>query len=223
MRTRAPYDGLAEWYDSEFSPDPLASPTWDSVVRLLGGGGGSLLDVGCGTGALTAALAERGWQATGVDVSADMLERARARGLAVVQADATALPFDDDAFDAVVSIWTHTDVDDFAAVVREIARVLRAGGPFVYVGGHPCFVGPHSRFICAEGVPALYAGWYRHAERYFDAPGMSPEGLRARVGATHMPLGRFMQSFVEAGLRLEHFEEDGVGDYPYLVALRWRR
>jgi len=40
-------------------------------------------------------------------------------------------------------MFAHTDVDDFAAVVREVARVLSPGGRFVYVGTHPCFVGRH--------------------------------------------------------------------------------
>jgi SAM-dependent methyltransferase len=219
---RAAYDGYADWYDLEFDPDPLAGAQHATVVRLLGDERGRLLDVGCGTGARTAGLAELGWDLTGVDVSKDMLRRARDRGLDVVEADAAALPFDDATFDAVVSMWTHTDVPQFGAVVQEVARVLRPGGAFVYAGGHPCFVGPHSLFRGAEGVPALYHG-YRSTERYTDGPGVIAEGLRARVGATHLPLGLFMQAFLSAGLRLEHFEELPDSEYPYMVALRWRR
>ena len=63
-----------------------------------------------------------GWSPTGVDVSDDMLRLARARGLDVVQADATALPFPDDSFDAAVSLWTHTDVGDFAGYVTALER-----------------------------------------------------------------------------------------------------
>jgi SAM-dependent methyltransferase len=151
-----------------------------------------------------------------------MLRRARGRGLDVLRADAAALPFEDASFDAVVSMWTHTDVADFPAVVREVARVLRASGPFVYAGGHPCFVGPHSLFRGAEGVPTLYHG-YRHTERYTDGPGVVADGLRAKVGATHLPLGLFLQAFLAAGFRLEHFEELPDREYPYMVATRWRR
>jgi SAM-dependent methyltransferase len=221
--SNARYDGLADWYEHEFMASPLAGGSSREVVlRLLGDGPGSLLDVGCGTGFYGGAFADHRWTVTGVDVSEDMLRFARARGLEVVQADAAAMPFDAAAFDAVVSMWTHTDVDDFSAVVREISRVLRVGSPFVYVGAHPCFVGPHSRFISAEGVPELHSG-YRTVGRYEAAPGISPEGLRARVGAVHLPLGRFLQTFVDAGFRLEHFEEPEQREYPYMVALRWRR
>jgi SAM-dependent methyltransferase len=224
---RAHYDGIADWYDLEFAPAPLEGAAWHTVVRLLGDGSGDLLDVGCGTGAYAAALAERGWNVTGLDVSADMLRRAQTRGVEVVQGDAAALPFEDALFDAVISTWTHTDVDDFSAVVREIARVLRARAPFVYVGPHPCFVGPHFRFAPEEGPPTLHAG-YRKSERYAAAPGIGPRSvLRAQVGASHLPLGLFVQAFLAAGLQLECFEEpEGepeLGDYPYILALRWRK
>jgi SAM-dependent methyltransferase len=219
--TTARYDGLAEWYDREFAND---GPARQAVLHLLGDGPGRLLDVGCGTGAHTAAFAQRGWDVVGVDISEDLLERARERGVDVVRADAAALPFADTSFDAVVSMWTHTDVDDFGAVVREIRRVLRADGVFVYLGAHPCFVGPHSQFVGAVGVPQLHAGHYRRTGRYDDAPGVSPSGLRAKVGATHLPLAPFIQAFAAAGLRIERLDEPEAGDrdFPYMVAIRAR-
>jgi ubiquinone/menaquinone biosynthesis C-methylase UbiE len=219
----ARYDGLADWYDQEFQPAALEGDAWQVVVPLLGEGSGSLLDLGCGTGAYSAGLAELGWDVTGVDVSEDMLRRARKRGVNVVRADATALPFDDDTFDAAVSIFTHSDFDDFRAAVREVARVLREDAPFVYVGIHPCFVGPHSLYVQAMGVPQLHEGWYRRQGHYLEAPGISPNGLRARFGARHIPLGRFLQSFLDAGFRFEHIQEPEGRDYPYMLALRLRR
>ena len=217
----ARYDGLAAWY-TDFRPS-LPESEIDALCRLLGEGPGRCLDVGCGTGVSTAVIERLGWSAVGVDVSEDLLEVARAQGLDVVPAPAEALPFEDRAFDAAVSVWTHTDVDDFAAMVAEVARVLRADAPFVYVGAHPCFVGPHSLFLGAEGVPELHAG-YRPARRYQEAPGVgNPEGLRARVGAVHLPLGVLVQAFAGAGFRIEQLEELGEQDYPYVVALRARR
>lgn len=216
----ARYDGIADWYDTEFLGD-THDPGREVALELLGQGPGRLLDLGCGTGAHTTAFRDAGWNVTGVDTSEDMLRRARARGLDVVHADAAALPFEDTSFDAAVSLWTHTDVDDFAGLVAEAARVLRPDAPFVYVGGHPCFIGPHSVFRAGKGVPELYPG-YRPGRRY-DAsePGVfNPEGLRAKVGATHLPLGEFITAFTAAGLRIERFGELGEDDYPYLVALR---
>ena len=173
----ARYDGLADWYDEEFQPAPLEGDAWQVVKPLIGEGPGKLLDLGCGTGAYAAALAELGWTVTGVDVSDDMLRRAREREVSVVRSDATGLPFEDASFDAAVSIFTHSDFDDFPAAVCEVARVLKDGAPFVYVGVHPCFVGPHSLYVQAIGVPQLHEGWYRREGHYMEAPGISQRGF----------------------------------------------
>jgi SAM-dependent methyltransferase len=224
MTGTARYDGIADWYDTEFQPAPLESETWELLVRLLGEGTGSLLDVGCGTGTYTAALAERGWNVTGVDISEDMLRRARARGVRAVRADAASLPLETASFDAAVSVFASTDVDDLTAVVREIVRVLRPGAPLVFVSAHPCFVGPHSKYDPESGIPELHPGWYRRIGRYAESPGVWREsGVRMRVGATHLPLGLFLQTFLDAGLRLERIEEPEEREYPFGLALRCRR
>jgi ubiquinone/menaquinone biosynthesis C-methylase UbiE len=224
MTSGARYDGIADWYDAEFQPAPLEDEAWELLTRLLGEPRGSLLDVGCGTGSHAAALAERGWDVTGLDVSRDMLRRAEARGVRTVQADAAALPFEEASFDAAISVFTNTDLDDLGAVVREIARVLRPGAPLVYLAVHPCFVGPHSMYDPESGVPELHAGWYRHVGRYTEAPGIwRQSGVRVRVGASHLPLGVFLQTFVDAGLRLERIEEPEGREYPFGMGLRWRR
>lgn len=219
----ARYDDVAEWYDATMAGDsPLALMPRAVAIELLGAPNGTLLDVGCGGGSHTLAFANAGWQVTGVDPSGEQLRLARERGCDVVQARGEELPFGDDTFDAVVSLWTHTDVDDWPAVLREVRRVLRPGGPFVYLGVHPCFVGPHSVFVEGRGVPALHAGLYRTTGRYDEAPGISPTGLRARVGASHLPLARHLQAFLDAGLVPEVVLEPGVRDYPTALALRCR-
>jgi SAM-dependent methyltransferase len=218
----ARYDGLAEWYE-QFRP-ALPQHELEALRRLLGPGSGSCLDLGCGTGVPTAAVAEMGWSVVGVDVSSDLLRIARGRGLDVVEAPADALPFEDGSFDAAVSFWTHTDIDEFPEAVAEVTRVLRPKAPFVYVGVHPCFVGPHSLFVEAQGVPQLSTG-YRHTGRYDgSAFGVeNPDGVRVRVGAVHLTLHDLLAAFTGAGLRIERLEELGERDYPHVLALRARR
>lgn len=221
--TRARYDEVAEWYDATLSGDSqLARMPRETALRLLGPPSGRLLDIGCGGGSHTAALAAAGWEVVGLDPSQAQLQLARERGCEVVLARAESVPFKDASFAAAVSLWTHTDVDDWPAALREARRVVRPAGPFVYVGVHPCFVGPHSLFVEGRGVPQLHAAYYRRSGRYEDAPGISPTGLRARVGAAHLPLGEFLQAFLDAGFVLEHVEEPGSRDYPIAIALRCR-
>ncbi|WP_409462936.1 class I SAM-dependent methyltransferase [Amycolatopsis sp. GA6-003] len=101
----------------------------------------SVLDLGCGDGALLAVLAGRGAEKlAGIDLSAKQLEIARGRaGLA--DADlrpgrAQELPFEDDSYDTVVSHMALMLMSDVEKVLAETARVLRPGGAFVIgVGG----------------------------------------------------------------------------------------
>jgi SAM-dependent methyltransferase len=79
MKTRARYDGIADWYDMEFQPAPLESESWETLVRLLGEARGSLLDVGCGTGTNAIWLAQHGYDVLGVDIAPLAIERARAK------------------------------------------------------------------------------------------------------------------------------------------------
>ena len=153
--TTARYDGQAEWYES-FAAAELFVEARQAAVRLLGRGSGRCLDLGCGTGRAIPLLAAAGWRVTGVDVSRDQLRVAEEHAgdaEALVCADAQRLPFADDSFDAVVSILTHTDFDDPFAAFSEARRVLRTGGPFVYLGVHPCFGSPAVER--RDGEPAL--------------------------------------------------------------------
>ncbi len=94
------------------------------------------LELGCGAGGETEALARRfpQWRITATDYDPDMVARAAARltylrdRIKVEQADATALPHPDAAFDIVVAmhVWHH--VGDWRAATAEVHRVLRAGG-----------------------------------------------------------------------------------------------
>jgi ubiquinone/menaquinone biosynthesis C-methylase UbiE len=217
----ARYDEVAEWYDATLSGDsPAARMPRETALRLLGPARGSLLDIGCGGGSHTAAFAAAGWKPVGIDISQAQLELARKRGCEVVLGRAESLPFDDATFDCAVSLWTHTDIDSWPAALGEARRVVRRGGPFVYLGVHPCFVGPQSLYREANGVPQLHAGYYRPTARYDAAPGISPVGLRGKVGAVHLPLGDFLQSFVDAGFMFERIEEPGLRDYPVAIAVR---
>ena len=222
---RATYDGLADAYDSfvdEFGPYYLVAK--EALRRLLGPGHGDCLDLGCGGGHFTLVAAELGWTVTGIDASDDQLRLARQRLPAVefIRGDAAKLPFADGSFDGAFSTFTHTDFDDFARAVQEAQRVLKPGAPFVYVGNHPCFIGPTQELL-ESGLPRLHPG-YRRAGRWSaaDAPGTTPGGWRARLGSfVHLPLAQFVNAF--AGFTIEQFEELEDGrEYPSTIAFRLR-
>jgi len=106
--------------------------------RLLANARGRVLEIGVGTG-LSLPHYPQVDELVGVDPSEPMLRRARrraaelAREVRLVEAPAEALPFEDERFDTVVSLAVLCTVDDPARVLREIRRVLRPGGRFVFL------------------------------------------------------------------------------------------
>jgi demethylmenaquinone methyltransferase/2-methoxy-6-polyprenyl-1,4-benzoquinol methylase len=92
--------------------------------------GNRVLDACCGTGDLALADREAGGHVIGVDFSEQMLARARVKAPDVewVRADATSLPFEDAAFEAVTVGFGIRNLADLEAGLRELARVLVPGG-----------------------------------------------------------------------------------------------
>jgi demethylmenaquinone methyltransferase / 2-methoxy-6-polyprenyl-1,4-benzoquinol methylase len=101
------------------------------TVEAVGQPGDRVLDACCGTGDLAIAARHRGaGEVTGLDFAERMLERARRKEPAVewVRGDVLALPFEDGSFDAVTVGFGVRNVEDLAAALRELRRVLRPGG-----------------------------------------------------------------------------------------------
>jgi demethylmenaquinone methyltransferase/2-methoxy-6-polyprenyl-1,4-benzoquinol methylase len=99
--------------------------------------GTRVLDVATGTALVAGELAARGAEVVGIDQSEDMLQGARARlstwpelapRITLLQGEAEQLPFRDGAFDALTFTYLLRYVDDPAATMRELARVVRPGG-----------------------------------------------------------------------------------------------
>lgn len=132
----------------------LFLPLYDPFVSLLGGDrarqklidqarlepGQNILDVGCGTGTLVVLLKQQfpGVQVVGLDPDPRALRRARVKakrsGVSVQlgQGFADELPYRDDSFDRVFSsfMFHHLEEEDREKTLKEIARVLKAGGSF---------------------------------------------------------------------------------------------
>ncbi|MGH9033485.1 MAG: methyltransferase domain-containing protein [Acidimicrobiia bacterium] len=123
----------AEIYDEFFLPalfEQWAPQLCDAAMMVEGQ---SVLDVACGTGILARVARSRvgpSGQVTGVDINDGMLTVARRHDPSVTweQAPAESLPFDDDAFDVVVSQFGLMFFDDPMAAIREMRRVARPGG-----------------------------------------------------------------------------------------------
>ena len=109
-------------------------PRWRRflVSRVEAGPGDEVLDVATGTGAVARELLrQKGCAVVGVDQSSEMLAVARQHlpaTVKLVEASAEHLPFEDASFDALTVTYLLRYVDDPAATLAELARVVRSGG-----------------------------------------------------------------------------------------------
>ena len=129
------FTGIADTYDRVAAVLSLGQdPRWRSalVEAIDAGPADRVLDVATGTGMVARALRERyGCAVVGFDQSADMLRVARTRdGVfeSLVEGRAEELPFPDGAFDHLSFTYLLRYVDDPAATLRELARVVKPGG-----------------------------------------------------------------------------------------------
>ncbi len=137
-RSRADWDARAERWDARAEVNALAADReadldriWDAL-RLSRGA--RVLDAGCGSGQLAIALAERGARVTGIDLSPEMIRRARdhahERGVDIEwrTGDVTQLADPLAVFDAIQARVLLQFVPDVPAALRELRRVLKPGG-----------------------------------------------------------------------------------------------
>ncbi|MGA9749587.1 MAG: methyltransferase domain-containing protein [Nocardioides sp.] len=131
-------ESAAQVYERFFVP-ALFGQWPDAVLRIAGVTSGMrVLDVGCGTGVVARAALDHvgaGGAITGLDLNPGMLDVARGQASAVtwVQGAAEDMPFEDDAFDAVVSHFALMFFSDRDVALSEMSRVARPGAPVAVV------------------------------------------------------------------------------------------
>ena len=207
------YDAIAEWYDAWVGTHAMADDAYFPAVEALLGdvAGQRICDLACGQGRVARHLAVCGAQVTGVDLSAKLLAIARRHearhplGITYRQADARTLAgFADDTFDGVLCFLALMDIADLTPTLGSVARVLRAGGWFVFAVLHPCYHTPRSGELeTAEGVVRTIGAYYD--EGYWRSA--SRTGPPGKVGAYHRTLSTYVNALTDAGLRLERMSE----------------
>ncbi len=169
--------------------------------------GRRVVEVGCGAAAASRWLAAQGARVVGLDLSAGMLRHARLAAdrtgvrVPLLQADATALPLPDGVFDiACTAFGAVPFVADSAAVMREVYRVLRPGGRWVFAVTHPM------RWIFLDdpgenGLVATHSYFDRRPYVEYDESG------QATYVEHHRTLGDRIRELVAAGFRLDDLIE----------------
>jgi 2-polyprenyl-3-methyl-5-hydroxy-6-metoxy-1,4-benzoquinol methylase len=198
----ARYDAVADSYAS--GADRYDGSAVSTLLGLLGTSVEErALDLACGHGLLARELARRGATVTAIDLSGELLQRARSH------ADSAELAIDyingdvadpgvleGSEFDLVVSNFGLSDIDDLDGVCQTVARVLVAGGRFAFSILHPCFAG-------APGVSGSWpADGSYYDERWWRADG-ELSVLRQQVGANHRMLSTYFNALTRHGFAVD--------------------
>jgi ubiquinone/menaquinone biosynthesis C-methylase UbiE len=198
--TTADYDRFAEAYAVENETGLFNAHYARPAVLDLAGEvtGRRILDVGCGSGPLAAALRDRGAVVAGFDASAAMVDLARRRlgedaNLRVADL-AAPLPYADASFDDVVASLVLHYLEDWSGPLAELRRVLAPGGRLLVVVNHPAAYA----IVYPE---ADYFATTRYSEDYtFD-------GQTVWLTFWHRPLHAMADAFAAAGFRITTISE----------------
>src|SRR5262245_5146257 len=167
----------------------IAKAGTDAVEAAAVSDGDTVLDVACGSGNATIPAAKTGATVTGLDLTPELLEAGKANaaeaGVEIdwIEGDAEQLPFDDDSFDVVVSVFGCMFAPDHAKTAAEIARVLKPGGrigicawtPEGNVGKMFMTTASHMPPPPEGFQPPLLWGSEDHVRGLFEGTGVDPE------------------------------------------------
>lgn len=209
--TAAAWDEIADrWAALARGDDDRAfwEVTLPVLSELLPPPPGRILDLGCAEGRLSRILRERGYSPTGVDASPAMIrlaEEADPDGQYLV-ADATALPYPDRSFPAIVASMSLHDIEKLNEAVSECARLLSPDGMLVFAILHPL-------------VSAEIVGGYLCSRSFRIASRRDPD---LRYACIHRPIEEYIVALTSSGLRLDALLErsETGGDRPLTLAIR---
>ena len=198
------YDILAEAYTAENETSLINAYYERPAILALAGDvtGRRILDAGCGSGPLFAALRDRGAIVTGFDASTGMLEQARRRlgdGAALqVAALGSPLPFPDGAFDDVIASLVLHYLEDWGPALAELRRVLKPGGRLIVSVDHPFAVVGLQR---EAGHKTDYFATYNWTEEW------TMGGQTALMSFWNRPLHAMTDAFTAADFRISVISE----------------
>jgi 2-polyprenyl-3-methyl-5-hydroxy-6-metoxy-1,4-benzoquinol methylase len=202
---QARYDAVADFYISGFeSADDPASLALLDLLRPVAGL--RVLDVACGHGRITRELARRGADVLGIDISGNLISKARQAeqdeplGIRYIHADVTVPDVLGGEFDAVACNFGLSDIDDLDAAITAISGALRPRGYFAFSILHPCFAGGKD---ISGAWPST--GSYYDERRWTAQDAHST--LRRQVGANHRMLSTYLGTLRRHGLWLDQLAE----------------
>lgn len=215
MKKDTSWGGVAGWYDDYLKDEDTyqAKVISPNLMRMLAVKKGErVLDLACGQGYFTRLAREAGADIAGADISKELIAKAKAQtpGTTFYVAPATNLNFaKDNTYDAALCVLALQNIEDLPATFKEVRRVLKPDGRFVFVLNHPAFrVLKRSSWGWDEEAKAQY----RRVDGYLSsakiAVDMHPgKATRATTVSYHRSLQDFFKALAGAGLAATRLEE----------------
>ncbi|WP_349961745.1 methyltransferase domain-containing protein [Rhizobium sp. ZPR3] len=201
--------------------DALNTPAFLNMLPPVAGLKG--LDLGCGEGSNTRAVARLGAPMTGLDIAPTFVRYARETemqdplGIDYVLGNGQSIDFPDASFDFVTAFMSMMDMADQQGALKEIERILRPGGFLQFSILHPCFVPPTRKNIrneTGEAVAVQIADYFDESTGRIDRWIFSTIPAEERAQLTPFSIPRFHRTLtswvsmiVNAGLTIEAFGE----------------
>ena len=204
------WDEHADWWIEGFTNG--VDPEYEEQIIPLAieelSGRKVVLDVGCGDGQISRALASQGAQVLGIDPTQKHIDIANARGGGPLYqlGDATHLPVPDESQDAVVACLVFEHIDEVDAAIAEVSRVLKPGGQFSFFLNHPLLQTPGSGWIDDYILDPPEQYW-RIGAYLVETETIEEVEKDVFIRFIHRPLSRYVNALLAAGLSIERMLE----------------
>jgi ubiquinone/menaquinone biosynthesis C-methylase UbiE len=201
----------AGWWIEQFTEG--ADPEYEEQILPLAAehlaDARRVLDVGCGDGQIARLARRIGAEVVaGVDPTWNQISVAAVRGggPSYARADAAALPFADGCFDTVVACLVFEHIRRVDDAIAEVARVLQAGGAFLFFLNHPLLQTPDSGWIDDQVLDPPEQYW-RIGPYLVEDESVEEVEKGVFIPFIHRPLSRYVNTLADHGLYVERMVE----------------
>ena len=222
------WGGVASWYDKHLEGDDTyhTKVILPSLLRVVGDiKGKDLLDLACGQGFFSQALSDAGANVTGIDIGkeliaqAENLQKGQTNKIHYFVSGADDLyMLKDKSMDLVVCVLALQNIENITGTFKEVSRILRKGGKFIFVLNHPAFRNPKESGWGWDDVEKVQ---YRRVDSYLSEAkvkiDMTPGNLKEKkfTISFHRPLqlwSKLLSKHNFAITRMEEWESHRISE-----------